>query len=254
MKRISQLLVKNQNKKFNFKKNNEYFFYKKNVRLLKELNIFNYLLKVNNSFDMICANSVIYSYLNKLKLDDICKDLFSSIFLNNKLSSDEFIKYYHSRIVDLRYFNSNGIKIYIPFFSHSINDLYINEPIKLLEMPYSELLTNFKNNIIDPFDTYDINLFDSNFTKLVEIKKYDNFTALYDFDLATIFLVNSQGRLEYQINIFDKWMKNFNTSHVLDRIIPAIDAYYSGDKQAFVNQLFENGLISERMFKLISNE
>lgn len=251
MESIKNYLIKKQKKIYNYKKNKEYSFYKKNRYLLKSFQQYSTFYDVYNSFEMICANSIIYSIINKKKLDDVCKDLFSSIFLNNKLTSEEFLKYYQSRVIDLRFFVSNDIKIYIPIFSHVINEIYYNEPTKLLEVPYNELITNYTNNLIDPFDTYGLNLFDSNFTKLVLVKKYENSAVFYDFDLATVYIINDQGRLDYEIHLFDKWMEKINTSGILDKIIKVTDAYYSNDKTLFVENLLSQGFISNKMFQIL---
>lgn len=254
MESIKNLLIKKQKKVYNYKKNREYSFYKRHRYLLKSFPQYTSFIDIYNSFEMICANSIIYSILNKKKLDDICKDLFSSIFLNNKLTSEEFIKYYQSRIIDLRFFVSNDIKVYIPIFSHVINEIYYKEPTKLLEVPYNELFSNYTNNLIDPFDTYGLSLFDSNFTKLVLVKKYDNNAVFYDFDLATVYIINDQGRLDYEIHLFDKWMEKINTSRILDRIINVTDAYFSNNKSLFIENMYTQGLISQKMFETLNKK
>ena len=250
MKKISEILAKYQTKKFSFKKCDEYQFFKSNRKLLSKTN-YGYFYQIDNSFQLICANAVIYSIQNKQTLDAICKDLFSSIFLKSKLTNDDFLKYYHARIVDLKYIQADEIKIYIPLFPYAINYIYFNDPFKLLEAPYDMLLESGSSNFIDLFELYNIKLFDSFFTKLVKIKTSEKATAFYHFDLATIFIINNQGRLDYAFPLFDKWMNKINTSHISERIVPTIDAYFENDKIKIIDKLLENSLISQKMHDLI---
>lgn len=249
MVNISKQLSKIQNKKFNYKNSFEYVFFKKNKYLLKSIPSLRKYLKIYDSFDLICSNILIYTIKNKKKLDFISNDLFSSIYLNNKLTMEDFLKYYHLRIIDLRYFESKSIKIYIPFFPHLINNIYINEPNKLLENPYNKLKDDYEDNLIDSFDIYNVDLFNSNFTKLIKIKDYDHLTAFYDFDFATIYFINDQGRLDYKLTLFDKYLEKYTTSHILNLLPTITDCIYKNDKNALIENLYNNYLISKKIYQ-----
>lgn len=251
---VSNILKKAQNKKYKFKNSYEYVYYMKNRNILKKVPKFSFFENVETTYQLICANIIITSLLNKTKIDDICQDLFSSIYLKSKLTNEEFLNYYHARIVDLKYLMSNDIKVYLPIISRTLNLVYFEQPFKLLEPPYDILLGNFKTNIVDPFDTYKTDLFDSFFTKLVKVKSYNDDTVFYHFDTQTMLFINAQGRLDYSLQLFDRYMEKVDTSHLLDRIIPVADAFYNNDHESFINSLYTNELISERLFNKIKKE
>lgn len=251
MKKINKILETRQHKDFNFFKSDQYHYYlrhKKELRLFLDRPNFNSQSKI---FDIICKNIVISAILNKKVLDNICKDLFSSIYLTNKLTFEEFIKYYHARIVDLRCFKSLDKEIYIPIYTHILNDIYLNNPLELLKQPYSEVVDNLKGNYVDMFATYNYKLFDSTFTKMVKIYEDKSGAAFYDFDSATIFFINEQGRLDYHLPIFDKWMEKYNTSRLLNRLITVCEQFYNGSKESLIEELYKTALVSKKMYNLL---
>ena len=254
MKKINKLILNRQHKDFNFKKSDQFLYYTKHKNELRTFLEYPHINSGSFVFDIICKNIFISAIYNKNILDNICKDLFSSIYLTNKLTFEEFLKYYHARIVDLRYFRSLEKDIYIPIYSHVLNDVYLNNPLELLKQPYSEVMDNLKGMYIDMFATYNYQLFDSTFTKLIKIKEYEAGVAFYDFDSATIFFVNSQGILEYYLPIFDKWLEKINTSRLLNRLIPVCDNYYANNKELMIKEMEYYNLISPKMRKILESK
>ena len=92
------------------------------------------------------------------------------------------------------------------------------------------------------------------YTGTPEIKEYKSGVAFYDFDCATIFFINEQGRLDYYLPIFDKWMKKINTSRLINRLLPVCDSYYEGTKDNIISELYNMSLISEKMKKILENK
>lgn len=254
MKKINKILKSKQRREIKFTKSSQYTYY---VQHKKELNAFLNYPSINSGskiFDIICKNAIISAILNKKQLDSICKDLFSSIYLTNKLTFEEFLKYYHARIVDLRCFRSLEKDIYIPIYTHVLNDIYLNKPLELLKQPYAEVVGNLKGNYIDMFATYNYQLFDSTFTKMIKIKEYNSGVAFYDFDCATLFFINDQGKLDYYLPLFDKWMEKINTSRLINRLISVCDCFYEGNKEAIINEMYKTALISLKMKNLLENK
>lgn len=251
MKKINKILRKNQSKKFDFYKSEQFLYYKKHKNVLSKFLVAPNLKTTSKVFDYICKNVILGAVLNKIQLDVICKDLFSSIYLNNKLTFEEFLKYYHARIVDLKFFKSNDIEIYIPIYTHVLNEIYYKKPLELLKQPYCEVVDNLKGNYVDMFSTYNYKLFDSTFTKLIKIKEYKELVAFYDFDSATIFFINPQGRLDYYLPIFDKWMDKINTSGLINRLISISDAFYMNNKTELIETLRKERVISEKMKEIL---
>lgn len=251
MQRINLLLLKKHHKFFNYKKSDEYKFYKK---YKSKANVIKYSYKVESNlkqFDIICKNIIVSSILNKINIDKIYTDLFNSVYLNSKLNFDEFLAYYHDRIVDLKSFKSNNIDIYIPIFSHTLNDIYYNDPLELLKEPYQSILKKYDTNFIDLFSTYNFEVFDSNFTKLIKIKDYGDIVAFYDFDFGILFFVNSQGRLDYYLPIFDKYLDKINTSHLIQKISVICDDYYDNNVDRLIIDLKSNNFISIKMYNYL---
>ena len=167
------------------------------------------------------------------------------------LTHEDFVETLKQRIITRPYLNEKEGKIYIPFFPKSINSLYLNEPEKLNEYPYTDLLKSYKGLVIDPFDTYGGELYNTHFTRLVKVNEYKGIYAFFHYDSYTIYLINSQGRLDDKIVLFDRYMRKTVTTHMLERIRPVLDAYFSNDRQEFVKTLEKNGFISTKMlFKI----
>ena len=142
-------------------------------------------------------------------------------------------------------------RIYIPFFPKSINLLYLHEPERLNEYPYTDLFKSFVTLIIDPFDTYGNKLYNTKFTNLVLIENKNNVMAYFHYDTLTIYLINDQGRLDSKIVLFDRYLKKIDTENILERIKPVVDAYYEHNVQNLIKNLENNGFISSKMlFKL----
>lgn len=245
--KMYDILIANQNKCFRFKKTEEYKYFKARKKVLRTARSIAKKIHVDSTFDLICANIFVTTLINKQKLDVICKDSITSIYLKDKFTEEEFLKYYHARIIDLKSFNSNNTRIFVPFFSHLINNIYFNEPYKLLNEPYNAIFDSFVGNIIDPFECYNYELFDSLFTKLVKIKKYNDSTVFYHFDTATIFMINNQGRLDFVVPLFDKKLKAIKTSHVCEKIEKCTDKFFLNDREGFVNEMCIQELISKEM-------
>lgn len=250
MKTISEYLLKYQNTKFSYKKCNEYAYFKTRRAALKQSN-YSFLYEIDNSFQLICANVIIHALSNKKNLDDIAKDLFSSIYLKSKLTNDEFLQYYHARVIDFRFLIKDGQVIYVPILSMNVNNIYYSEPFKLIQPPYDQLFTNPLPQYIDAFETYNYELFASFFTKLVKIKEYDKFQVFYYNDLETIFVINGQGRLDYSLPLFDIWNVRSDTTHVPQRVLGAVEQYANNNPAGMVDELLKNNLISQRMHDLI---
>ncbi len=201
-----------------------------------------------NEFDIMRANILLRGLENKV--------LFEKEILNIKehgeIETGKFILTLKERMIDQPYYNANGVRIYIPFFSSALNQIYTSEPSKLLALPYSELEHDFEDACIAPFDTYGSELFNSYFTSLVKIASSKHATAFFYYDTNTVYIINDQGRLDAKFVLFDKFMKKPSFTHMMERIAPFVDAYFNNDRQGVVDALLEQRLISPQMHKLLS--
>ena len=250
--KLLRYIEKHQKKRKNFTKCEDYIFYSKNRNLLAKINQFAFLNNAKeNDFRIIRANILIHGLINKSIIEQEVKNLVKYTENHEILTHEDFVDTLKDRIIDSPFLEEKSGRIYIPFFSKSINSLYLNEPEKLNEYPYTDLLKSFAGLLIDPFDTYGAELYDTHFTRLVKIATSDNVTAFYHYDTYTVYIINDQGRLDSKIVLFDKYLHKITTNHMLERIRPVVEAYFDNDIKNFINSLEKNGFISHRMlFKL----
>lgn len=221
-------------------------FYSKNRFVLSRINAFQYLTNDEpTDYNLFRSNIIIQGYLNKKYIEEEVKNIVTHLG-NKKFNVEEFRNIFKQRIVQMPYFTCDGLKIYIPFFSKALNSIYALEPEKLLEYPYNELSSNFAGSIVDPFDTYGYELFDSFFTRLVKISSSSDSCAYFHYDSNTIYFINKQGRLDCKLVLFDKFIKHPNYNHMLERVRKVTNAYFSFDKEAMINALYDNKFISSR--------
>ena len=105
--------------------------------------------------------------------------------------------------------------------------------------------------LVEPFETYSVDLFNSLFTQLVKIDESRTSIAFYHYDFNAIFIINRQGTLDNIIYLFDKYLKNPHKYNIIERIKPLTRAYYNNDLAEFVNLLYKNGFVSYYVFRKI---
>lgn len=241
---IYDKLIKYQKGRKNlFKKSEEVEFFNLHKQELLLIDQYKNFVNATDDFDIIRANIIIRALENKKKLDQII--LYA--FQRGALSTDEANEFIKERTIELPYFKEEEIKIFIPIFIRSINKFYSEEYGKLLSKPYSSLINDFSSSCIDPFDIYGFNIFDSLFSKMIAITKNDKLAAYYHYEFNTIYFINNQGRIESKVALFDKYIKHVDSGHIIERIRPVIDSYFSDDKEGFYQALVENKLVSKKL-------
>ena len=245
-------IEKHQKKRKQFSKSEDYLFYSKYRNLLSKIPQFSFLSSgKENDFRIIRANIIIHGLINKAIIEQEVKNLVKYTESHQILTHEDFVNTLKERIISRPYVEVNEGRIYIPFFPKSINSLYLNEPERLNEYPYTDLLKSFYGLIIDPFDAFGANLYSSHFTRLVKIDSNDNVTAFFHYDTLTIYFINDQGRLDSKVVLFDRYMKKIVTTHMLERIKPVVEAYFNNDLKEFLLSMEKNGFISSKMlFKI----
>lgn len=247
-------LEKYQKKRNGFYKGDEFTFYLLNRNLLTKMPKFAYMLNNRHpsEFDIMRANIVLRSYQNKELIEQETSSLQNYMLKGGKKANyDNMVIAMKEKIIDEPYFKDKKAKIYIPFFSKAINLIYLNDPIKLTRYPYASLKDDFNDAMIDPFDTYGYKLYNSYFTKLILVAEQDKTAAFFHYDTNTIYIINEQGRLDCKIVLFDKFLRKPNYNHMLERIKPVIEAYYSYEKDKFLDEMKAQGFISPHVYHLI---
>ncbi len=247
------LTLEKKQKKTRFERSDEMAFFLNNIGALANYPIFSYYRKADKPFQIERANIVLRSLQAKQIIDEGIRLAKSkSVGLGKEEKLQIFKETMEPILSKLPYHLHEGERIYIPFFSKSINRLYASDWLKLVSMPYKRLLRNFDSILIDPFDYYGDDLLESLFTKLVRVRKTEEGSAFYDYDSFSIYFVNKQGRLDCQCCLFDHYLKEQNRNHMMERIQPAVDAYYRGDVEEFKRFLVENKLISSKLIYKIN--
>ena len=249
---LFELLETKQKPRRGFESGEEFNFFIAHRFLLGKFNKFSFLYdSEGNDFDVMRANIIIYGLLNKQTIEMEVKSLKEYGQDKNPKAFNDALK---ERLLDLPYFAEKGLKVFIPFFPRALNEIYTNEPLKLLQEPYNNLEIDFENSSIDPFDVYGAELFNSLYTKLVKVGTNGKDVAYFHYDNNTIYIVNDQGRLDLRSVLFDKYLHRPTTNHMLERITPVVERYFADDRQGFIQALFDNKFISSHMMDLIKKK
>lgn len=252
MKKLLKYIAAKAKKRKTFEQSEEYHFFLDNRHLLTKIPRFTEFYEPGNEpFNVMRANVVLYGYINKIMMEKETENLQSYINLANKSTYNNFVKSLHEILSEQPYYQEGQKKIYIPFFTRSLNQIYYDEPEKLLTSPYAGLKDKFQDTVIDPFDTYGSEIYNSHFSRLVKVRQDDKETAFFHYDTNTIYFVNEQGRLDGTVVLFDRYLRRPNYAHMLERIKPVVDAYFNFDREEFIQTLYENGFISLTLVRLI---
>ena len=251
MKNLFNYIASKAKRRKTFEASEEFHFFIENRHILMHFPQFIHFYDTENDpFQVMRANIIMQALINKSKMEEEV-DSLDKYLDSGKKNHDNFVKSFHEIISELPYYQEGNNKIYIPLFSRELNQIYINEPEKLLTSSYNALREDFKETIVDPFDTYGSELYNSHFSRLVKIASVDKETAFFHYDTNTIYFVNEQGRLDAGIVLFDKYIRHPSYSHMLERIKPVVDAYFAYDREGMIDALFTNGFISNRLLRLI---
>lgn len=141
-------------------------------------------------------------------------------------------------------------KIILPFFNRAMNFIYVQEPDKLFDYPYSRLNEDFSTSIVDAFEHYSWALFSSNFINLIPLHMGDRSAqAFYQPDARVVLIINKQGRMDVTISLFDRGIKRPNLHDIDKRLTPALKAYFQHDRREFILGLQQEGFLSPRFAK-----
>lgn len=251
---IYQTLQKYKKRRPLFENSEEFSFFVKNRELLRHVPRFEFLSNTeDDEFNIIRANIIINSYFNKKTIETEISNLSNEYDLN-KLEKGRLLNILKERLSDLPYMIYNNSKIYVPIFSLPVNLIYSKDPEKLLNYPYSLLKSDYYESVIDPFDVYGPSLFDSYFTRLVNVCDNGKEVGFFNYDTNTIYIVNCQGRLDVKIVLFDKYIKHPMTNHMLERLRPVVEAYFNNNRQQFVDALYDNNFISLKMRSMLCQD
>lgn len=254
---IYQLLYKKR-RKVSLASSEQYKFFIKNApNYASILAYYHFSLNETQPFRILQANIIIKAMMNKKLIESHIEKISLDATQEKRGSEEEYIKNKIWEVLDqgnAPYFTMDKIRIYMPIFSRSLNIIYNDECAKLLEKPYSVLVTQTKSSCIDLFDTYNLQLYDSPFTSLILIKKDKTSWAFYDPDFEVVYIINDQGRLDLEIHLFDRNIKSEEKHHTLSKLETVFTYFYETDYVNFVKALYKNKFISKKMYGQITHK
>lgn len=242
---------------FNFGAENRFFL--NHFALLNTFPAYKSYYRAQKPFDILRANIILRGIMNKKIIDEA----YASAVREVKSKPGEFTPIDKHEITlavekakeSLDCFMMGDTPIYVPILPRSLNAIFAKNPLALGEFPLKSIRgEGLKVVAIDPFDTYGYEVFDSDFTNLILVKKTPASAAFFDYDSLCIYVINNQGRCDVTIALFDKYLGKRNTNHMMERIIPVVDAYYRDDREAMINYLVQNQLISSRLIYQIKSD
>jgi hypothetical protein len=226
----------------------EMSYYLENNGVLSSVEAYNRFLKAETRFDIVRANILIRALLNKETIEKLYLLKSKSAKKgDDQIATTPLEDFMASSMSELPYLTREGKKIYVPIFPTSLNSIYSGDWAKLGLNPYKKLLQEYEAATIDPFEYYGYGLFDSYFTKLVAIRTTPHVMAAYDFDAEAIYFIDDEGRLDAELCLFDKYLRNPSKNHMIKRIEAVVDAYFADDRAGLIKALVDQKLVSSKL-------
>lgn len=228
-----------------YQNSEESIFLRENIHVLSNIEHFEPWMNPRTPFEAVRTNIVIRSLINKNEIEGLYESYarHEDEEAGPSLSLHEFML---SGMSELPYLLFHGEKIYVPFFPSSLNTLYASNHRKLGEPPYKRLIRDYEAALVDPFDYYGTSLFDSYFTRLVPIARDKGVLFAYDYDAECCYAINSQGRLDSSISLFDVDLESVSKAHMAERLAKLSRAYFGNDRGVFYRTLVSEKLVSAK--------
>ena len=245
---MANYLAQTYREKKRFLSSKDGIFYLQQRRKLLLYPAFKHLFFATNLITLLQAVMILKGLVQKETIDTYLKQQGQ-----NSMAIHGRIKHHAIResfLKDLRFqyqFNDQQqMSIILPFFNRAMNHIYQHEPDKLYDYPYSRLEEDFSTSIIDAFEHYAFDLYQSNFVNLVTLTPRDRSSmAFYQPDARVVLIINRQGRLDVSLSLFDKGIKKPNLSSIQERLNLAIKPFFDHDRQDLIEQLKVQGFLSE---------
>ena len=235
-------------------------FFVSHFGMLNTVPSFKSFYHAQEPFEIFRANIILRALINKKEIEDSFYNANRLYKRGGELSKAARIavkKAVDEAKQDMPYMELGKEKIYVPIIGRSLNLVYDTDIFRLEEKLFRTTMqgAGLEALIVDPFDTYGMALFDSYFTNLILVKETESSAAFFDYDSLSIYIVNRQGRLDAKIALFDRHIGKRNTNHMMERIVPVVDAYYRDDRDGMLKLMVEKELISSRfLYKFLSDE
>lgn len=224
----------------------EYFLKHRDELLLRPR--YSALYEVDNEFDIVRANIILRSLDTLKTLNTAIQKLGLD---TNKMDDSRLNAVFATIFKNAPYFFIEDEEAYFPLFSRVFNLIYGVDSVKLFSLPLNRMIEELDGEMVDPFEEYNFPLFGSNFTQLVLVGGDKTTRAYYHLDFQMVFIVNRQGTLDTKITLFDSKIRNINTSHIISRLKPVIQAYYDNNRIKMIDMLYQGEFISSYAYNLL---
>ena len=245
MKGFFELLEKKQ-RPTHWEHGEEMRFFLANNVFLQDYPTFRRLRKASSPFAVMRANIIIRAIISKKTIESAIMGVVNGV-LSGELAKAKAKEAVESALENLPHFTDGAKEIYIPFIEKNINHIVVNEPERLLDKRYQNLLRHADIISIDPFDEYGPSIFASMFSPLELLCQNEDSCAYFDRASESIFIVNKQGRLDCRIALFDRYLANPSMDDIEVRTRAALDYFYRFDFDNMVKSMVENRLISSSL-------
>jgi len=209
---------------------------------------FKHLFFATHLMTMIQAVIILKSLVQKETIDQYLKIQGQNSMQNHGRIKHHLIRERFLQDITFQYQfkDQEQTTIILPFLNRALNHIYQREPDKLYDYPYSRLEEDFSTSIVDAFEHYGFELYQSNFVHLMPLALHDrNSKAFYQPDARVVLIINRQGRLDVSISLFDKGVKKPNLQSIQERLNLAIKPYFAHQRNELIEQLKVHGFLSE---------
>ena len=244
-------LLNKRAKRRRLAKSTEYTFFLKHRALLLSIDAFRPFFNLEDAFTLTRANIILRGLLNKRTIDRYLDEMGQQSLQQHGRIKHHWIRDAYLDWKKLPFaFQWDEKTFYLPFFNQTMNYIYAYEPDKTYDYPYNTLRDDPSTSLIDAFDAYGYALYQSSFSCLVDLEMEDATSrAFYHPDYRMIFIINRQGRLDVKVSLFDRKMKRPSYAHLTDRIKRCLPHYFSFSRDAFIQSLQQEGLISASLYQ-----
>ena len=203
-------------------------------------------ISIKDAFSLVRSTMILKAINNKLMIEE-----GSELYNEKVLKKESTYKVIHER---LPYLVHDEKRIYVPFLNEESNLYYDRKLDELSKLPHSSLKKNCEEQSIDAFDLYNLDFFDSSFTRLIKVYEFKESVAFYDIELETIFVIDDQGRLEQDIPLFDSKVLKKDKSDIIAHLHSLMSYYFNDDKFGFIDALYKYNFISKVAYNFILNK
>ena len=249
-------LLNKRAKRRRLAKSTEYTFFLKHRALLLSIDAFRPFFNLEDAFTLTRANIILRGLLNKRTIDRYLEEIGQQSLQQHGRIKHHWIRDAFLQWKNLPYtFQWDQKQFALPFFNQTMNYIYAYEPDKTYDYPYNRLRVDASVSMIDAFDTYGYALYQSSFTNLIDLETEDATSrAFYHPDYRMILIINQQGRLDVKVSLFDRKMKRPNYDYLVDRIKRCLPYYFAFNREAFIQSLQQEGLISKSLYETMKQQ